>query len=180
MKCTALLTVSLALFSAASVLAQSSYSQGSTGNSLVRPAETKPQEVSSPAVNGAPSGGSSGTAASAGQSDEDDSVPFTITKPNGGTFKKGETITIEWINGIDENFKIKLLAGSDPKAMQPTKVKFFARGLDGKYEWTIPETLSDGTYAINFVFANNAGGKTVEQESYSEQFKIVSGKATTA
>lgn len=94
MKCTALLTVSLALFSAAAVLAQSTSNQDSTGSSLARPAETKPQDVSGPAVNNAPSSGSSTGAASAGQPEEDDSsdsTPFFITAPAGATFTKGST-----------------------------------------------------------------------------------------
>ncbi|CAO3625677.1 unnamed protein product [Mucor hiemalis] len=185
MKCSALFTISLALFSAAAVLAQSGSDRSSTGSDLERPSVAKSQDMSGPASNDSTLNVSSINSPPAAQPQEEeessDSVPFYITAPSSkAEYTKGSTVTIEWINGIDEPFKIKILGGNNPTSMQPTKFSFTAQGMTGEYKWTVPEGISYGTYAFNFVFANKVGGKAVTQESYSEQFKIVpAGQASS-
>lgn len=67
-------------------------------------------------------------------------------------------ILLEWSNGIEGPFLIRLITGKTSATMVPTSIKLRGEGTKGFYDWTVAKGLTDGSYAFQFTFKNN--GKT--------------------
>ncbi|KAF1805546.1 hypothetical protein V8B55DRAFT_1380523 [Mucor lusitanicus] len=105
--------------------------------------------------------------------DDPDTTKFYITAPlENNVYSAGGVVTTEWNNGVPGPFKLELLKGSNAASMQNTGIPFKnTEGSTGSYKWQVPSDVPAGTYAFHYVF--NGG------ESYSPQFKITSGSATS-
>ncbi|KAK4518865.1 Flavin-linked sulfhydryl oxidase of the mitochondrial IMS [Mucor velutinosus] len=114
------------------------------------------------------------SAAPAFMADDPDTTKFYITAPlENNVYSAGGVVTTEWINGVPGPFKLELLKGSNAASMQNTGVPFKnTEGSTGSYKWQVPSDVPAGTYAFHYVF--NGG------ESYSPQFKITSGSASSS
>lgn len=83
---------------------------------------------------------------------ESETVPtISITSPSGGeTWKVGGTYAIAWTSsGVD---KVNIVTGD----FASTQIKMGASASDGSYSWTIPLTVTPGTYAITLYDVDNA------------------------
>ncbi|KAG2231997.1 hypothetical protein INT48_004807 [Thamnidium elegans] len=82
-----------------------------------------------------------------------DFTPFFVESPEeGDIYVTGQVAKIEWINGVDGPFLIRVLTGKIAKSMQPTNVTLRGDGPKGYYDWTVPGYLHDGTYALQFSY----------------------------
>ncbi|KAI8142040.1 Ser-Thr-rich glycosyl-phosphatidyl-inositol-anchored membrane family-domain-containing protein [Fennellomyces sp. T-0311] len=106
-----------------------------------------------------------------------DTTPFYTTNPTSASqFTAGETVTIRWANGIDEEIIIKLREGANENALGDTGISFTVDGSAGSYEWTIPSDLAaSSNYALEFV---NAADGTIY--NYSARFTINAGSVTAS
>ncbi|CDS11865.1 hypothetical protein LRAMOSA04061 [Lichtheimia ramosa] len=105
-------------------------------------------------------------------------TPFYITSPLQGTiYKAGETATIRWINGIDEEAKVRLLQETGTSPLQPSGYEFTVQGDKGHHDWQTPSDLEpDASYALQFIYQNSDDDDTTF--SYSGRFSITGGNAT--
>ncbi|KAL9558247.1 hypothetical protein MBANPS3_000990 [Mucor bainieri] len=115
----------------------------------------------------------SGAPTTAFMADDPDTTKFYITAPlENNVYSAGGVVTTEWNNGVPGPFKLELLKGSNAASMQNTGIPFKnTEGSTGSYKWQVPSDVPAGTYAFHYVF--NGG------ESYSPQFKITSGSASS-
>ncbi|KAI8877943.1 hypothetical protein K501DRAFT_337089 [Backusella circina FSU 941] len=105
------------------------------------------------------------------------STPFYITSPiSGTTYKAGSTITLKWINGINETATVELITGTTSSAMKSTSSSFSINGADGEQTWKVPSDLpQNATFAfmIHYTDANKA-----LQTSFSSPFAITGTNGT--
>ena len=97
---------------------------------------------------------------------------ITVTNPHSGqTWNKGNTYTITWTKSgnMDANVKIRLMQGG-------TKILSITNSTanDGSYRWTIPSSVSNGSYKIRV--------KTVDNAVYddSNEFNITDTTTTSS
>ncbi|KAI8335161.1 hypothetical protein BC941DRAFT_503890 [Chlamydoabsidia padenii] len=103
--------------------------------------------------------------------------PFYITNPLPGTvLKAGDTIDIEWNNGIDEIAQVTIIQGANSGTMSPTDISFEVEGDEGSHTFKVPKTLSPaGTYAFQFEYTDSNGST---QYAYSGPFSVTGGAGT--
>ncbi|KAI9487893.1 MAG: hypothetical protein EXX96DRAFT_615641 [Benjaminiella poitrasii] len=99
------------------------------------------------------------------------STPFYLTNPIiGSSFEAGNTVTLTWINGIDEEATVSLLTGTSSATMNPTGVTFTIQGTDEEYDWTVPDDLpQNATFAFKIDYKDSNGASA---STYSSAFTI--------
>ncbi|SAM06472.1 hypothetical protein [Absidia glauca] len=85
--------------------------------------------------------------------------PFYITSPLPGTvLKAGDSIDLEWKNGLDQTVKVLVIQGANSGTMSPTDISFDVEGEDGTHTFKVPRSLSPaGTYAFQFEYKDDSG-----------------------
>lgn len=87
---------------------------------------------------------------------------ITITSPNEGEqWHKGSTYNITWTSsGVD---KINIVTG----AFGAVQIGMNVSASSGSYSWTIPSTVTPGTYAITIYDVNNASSVVATGKTFS-------------
>ncbi|KAJ8656283.1 hypothetical protein O0I10_008077 [Lichtheimia ornata] len=108
-----------------------------------------------------------------------DDKPFYITAPlPGETWKAGDTATIKWVNGLDQQVTINVIEGPDRESMVPIGLSTKVDGSDGSAQLELPKSLdSKGRYAVRIDYENSKGKKA---SSFSGAFSVSGGSSSSS